>query len=309
MPESPFFSIIMPLYNKKPYVARAVDSVMSQSYQDFELIIVDDGSTDGSISEIPDNNPKIKLIRQKNSGPSIARNRGIEEANGQYVTFNDADDYYYEFKLEKTARLLLNHPDIEWLISAFDLKIDDDSHYRGFRNIAGDRISGEPVVINNALLDLDISGIHINGLCVKIGLIRDLLKGFREDMHCFEITDIMIRCAMARPRVIVDPAALYSVVDVPNSAFKSSENKTHGAQLLSQIYLALNNDFRRTTKHYEKKGMGMCFSHVSGLIRSNKKSTARRYLLHSFPYKKNREWLKYYLRCMTPNWLLSGNRN
>ncbi|WP_319405979.1 glycosyltransferase family 2 protein [uncultured Desulfosarcina sp.] len=309
MSETPFFSIIMPLYNKQPYVKRAVNSIMRQSFHDFELIVVDDGSTDGSIFEIPDNNPKIRLFRQQNSGPSIARNRGIEEATGQYVTFIDADDYYYEFKLEQNARLLLDHPDIDWLISAFDLKSGDDSNFRGFKNLAGAPINGEPIVINNALLDLDISGIHINGLCVKKDLIWSLLKGFREDIHCFEITDIMIRCALVRPRVIVDPTPLYSVVDVPNSAFKSSENKTYGSRRMSQLYIVLNNDFRRTVKHYENKGMGMCFSHVAGLIQSKKKDMAKQYLLHSFPYKKNGEWVKYFLRCLIPAWLLNGNRN
>ena len=302
MAESPFISIVMPLYNKRPYVKRAVNSVLGQSFTDFELIIVDDGSTDGSAAEIPGNEKKIKLIRQQNNGPSIARNRGIQESSGHFVTFLDADDYYYENKLEKNANLLLAHPGVEWLVSAFDLQIGDEKYCRPISDLTGDSFSGEPAVVNNALLELDLSGIHINGLCISKSLIWSSLNGFRENIHCFEITDLLIRCALARPTGLIDPASLYRVVDVPDSAFKSSEKKTHGAQHMSQLYRRLSSDLEQTMVHYRQKGVVMSYSHVRGLIQSQKKKEALQYLRHSFPYKKNRKWLKFYLLCLMPDW-------
>src|SRR5271157_4444878 len=96
----PLVSVIMPLYNKRPYVERSIESISSQTYSNWELIIVDDGSTDGSADVVPRDDRRIKLLRQANSGPGAARNRGTEMASGDYLAFIDADDCYYPFKLE-----------------------------------------------------------------------------------------------------------------------------------------------------------------------------------------------------------------
>lgn len=91
----PFFSIVMPLYNKENYVKKTIDTVLNQTFQDFELVIVNDGSADKSsiiVEQI--NNSHIKLINQKNSGVSVARNNGIKLAKADYIVFLDADDIW-----------------------------------------------------------------------------------------------------------------------------------------------------------------------------------------------------------------------
>ncbi|MGR2945614.1 glycosyltransferase family A protein [Vibrio vulnificus] len=91
----PRFSIIIPLYNKKGLISKTIESVLSQTYINFEIIVVDDGSTDGSIESISGlNDERLKLFRKKNGGVSSARNYGIKKAEGQYVAFLDADDEY-----------------------------------------------------------------------------------------------------------------------------------------------------------------------------------------------------------------------
>lgn len=92
----PFFSIISPVYNTAPYLAQFLDSVLSQSFRDFELILVDDGSTDGS-AEIcmrrQQEDSRIQIYTQKNAGAGAARNKGIEVCTGQFLLFFDSDDW------------------------------------------------------------------------------------------------------------------------------------------------------------------------------------------------------------------------
>jgi glycosyltransferase involved in cell wall biosynthesis len=86
-------SVIIPLFNKAPYIERALESVASQTFRDFELIVVDDGSTDDSTARVEKfSDPRLRLIRQENAGPGSARNRGLREAKGEFVAFLDADD-------------------------------------------------------------------------------------------------------------------------------------------------------------------------------------------------------------------------
>ena len=102
----PQVSVVIPLYNKAPYIDRALRSVLAQTFQDFEVIIVDDGSTDGGAKIVKSTTDKrIKLIQQKNSGVSAARNRGIQESKSKLIAFLDADDEWKSRFLEVILRL------------------------------------------------------------------------------------------------------------------------------------------------------------------------------------------------------------
>ena len=107
------FSIIIPLYNKAPYVRKAVESVVGQTYGEWELLIVDNGSTDGS-SEIAAGftDPRIRLLRlEENIGPGGARNHGVKESTAPYICFLDADDWWEPTFLEEMAGLIERHPE------------------------------------------------------------------------------------------------------------------------------------------------------------------------------------------------------
>ena len=95
-------SVIVPVYNAKDYIIRCIDSILEQTFKDIELILIDDGSTDGSelICDRYKSNNTVKVIHQENRGVSSARNRGLEVATGTYVAFVDSDDY-----LEKNMRV------------------------------------------------------------------------------------------------------------------------------------------------------------------------------------------------------------
>ena len=104
MPETPRFSVIVPAYNVEAFVGEAIESVLRQSVSDWELIIVDDGSTDATASIVHRfTDPRIHFIRQENAGVSAARNRGIAAARGAYFAFLDADDRLRPTALERLS--------------------------------------------------------------------------------------------------------------------------------------------------------------------------------------------------------------
>lgn len=105
------FSIVIPLYNKEKYVAKTIQSILSQTFQEFEIVIVDDGSTDQSVNEIKKiNDDRIRIISQQNAGVSAARNRGIAEAKYDLITFLDADDLWEKDFLETIMNLQIKYP-------------------------------------------------------------------------------------------------------------------------------------------------------------------------------------------------------
>lgn len=96
-----FFSIIIPLYNKEHFIENTIQSIMNQTFQDFEIIVVNDGSTDRSEEKLFQfKDSRIQYFRKKNEGVSATRNCGIEKANANFITFLDADDYWYPTFLE-----------------------------------------------------------------------------------------------------------------------------------------------------------------------------------------------------------------
>lgn len=104
-------SIIIPLYNKEHFIAQTLNSVLNQTYTDFEVIIVNDGSTDKSVDIVLGfNDKRINIVNQVNKGVSAARNTGIKLAKGDYIAFLDADDEWHPEFLEKMHKLAMTYP-------------------------------------------------------------------------------------------------------------------------------------------------------------------------------------------------------
>ena len=123
---SDLVSIIMPSYNTAQYITETIQSVIDQTYHNWELIIVDDCSTDNTdivIGKIKD--PRIRYIKnEKNSGAAVSRNRALREANGRWVAFLDSDDLWKPEKLEKQLR--------HWLLTTISYHDEQESYYHGF---------------------------------------------------------------------------------------------------------------------------------------------------------------------------------
>ena len=108
------FSVVIPLYNKARYIESAIASVLAQSVQDFEIIVIDDGSTDGGADIVAANaDPRVRLFRQPNAGVSVTRNRAISMAKGQWVAFLDADDWHHPDYLYSLVAAQELHPTVD----------------------------------------------------------------------------------------------------------------------------------------------------------------------------------------------------
>jgi len=107
----PRVSVVIPSFDRWPLLAEAIDSVLAQSYRDFELIVVDDGSTDATARELPKMASRLRFLSTPRKGVAAARNLGVSLARGHYVAFLDSDDLWLSRKLEKQTQFMHQHPE------------------------------------------------------------------------------------------------------------------------------------------------------------------------------------------------------
>lgn len=121
--KEPFFSVVIPVHNKEPHIRRSISSVLKQSFSNFELIVIDDASTDGSILELEKfDDQRIRILKRDTPGPGgyAARNLGIEKAKSDWIAFLDADDEWENIHLEKYHEIIHNYPEVDFLVSGYD---------------------------------------------------------------------------------------------------------------------------------------------------------------------------------------------
>lgn len=114
-----FFTVICPTYNSENYIKKNFYSLLSQKNQDFEVIYIDDGSTDDTvliIKKLIKNYPNFKIFEKKHEGPGAARNLGITKSNGEWISFIDADDIWYSLKLQKVNKAILENSSTNFVV-------------------------------------------------------------------------------------------------------------------------------------------------------------------------------------------------
>lgn len=207
----PFFSIVIPNYNKEDYLEECIDSVLDQTFQDFELLIVDNGSNDKSIEILKNyekrNDPRIKVFFLEDSGiPSIARNHGIKNASADWISFLDSDDIWFPKKLEETRKAILQEGDDVALIAHWE-------QIYNIREPAG--ISKFRSVNSKHYEDLLFNGNYISTSTVtakKEFLVK--LNGFQEsrDFIIVEDYDMWLRlAALGKVKMIEETLACFRV--------------------------------------------------------------------------------------------------
>jgi glycosyltransferase involved in cell wall biosynthesis len=187
-------SVVIPLFNKVGYICRAIQSVLCQSHADFELIIVDDGSTDNSVErvrEIPDH--RIHLIRQENAGVSAARNRGVREARSNLVAFLDADDEWLPDFLETVLQLKARFPEAKVWGTAYAMQ-----NGSGRLTLIQSVKTNQACLINFWAAAIVAQPIHPSSMLLeKIAL--EAAGGFHPNMIRLEDTEMLVRMALRHP--------------------------------------------------------------------------------------------------------------
>lgn len=127
MPNKESISVIIPVYNAEEYVGEAIESVLNQTVEPLEILVINDGSTDGSAEKVKEYAPDVKLISQKNKGIGGARNTGIKKAKGELFAFLDSDDLWPEDHLKNLISVLENNEDISIVSGHVKQFLNDES--------------------------------------------------------------------------------------------------------------------------------------------------------------------------------------
>lgn len=200
----------MPAYNAAAHVRRAIDSVLAQTWQDLELLVVDDGSSDGTLDVLAEYGTRLRVLQQANAGPAAARNHGLSEARGEYVAFLDADDFWETEKVAAQVVLLDAQADIGFCSTATRV-VDGGGH-----TVAQWPCLPKGTPLPDALF---VNGAAISGSTSGVMARRTLLQqsgGFDAALRGFEDPDLWIRLAACTGYACI-PQTLTVVVRTPGS--------------------------------------------------------------------------------------------
>jgi glycosyltransferase involved in cell wall biosynthesis len=226
MKQTPTVSVIVPAYNSATTIVRALDTVFAQTWPDFEVIVIDDGSDDDLEKVLLPYDGSVTLIRQQNHGAAAARNTGARAARGQYLAFLDADDFWHERKLELQLRAFEQRPDtvLCW------------THHQYCA--PGPTPLATPIpeaYVPEPQFGARLADIFLWPYLGTPGVMmpRDVftgLGGFREDLKCAEDVDLWLRAAHFGPTALI-PWPLFYVVRSPSSLTSSNVDAAFGDNL------------------------------------------------------------------------------
>jgi glycosyltransferase involved in cell wall biosynthesis len=197
-------SVIIPLYNKRDYIIRCLESIRAQTVSDFEAVVIDDGSTDGG-ADVAETmrDPRIRVIRQPNAGPGAARNRGLQETSGDLVAFLDADDEWRPGFLEAMLRLASVYPNSGFFATGYRRTFGLDYD----REITLASADGSSIEISN-YLEWATEGdfLSSSSIAVRRGVLSQV-GYFQENEPLGEDVDLWVRIGI-RYRLAFEPAIL-----------------------------------------------------------------------------------------------------
>lgn len=240
----PAFSVIVPVYNTEAYLCRCVDSILNQSFDDFELILVNDGSTDKSgaiCDEYAGKSDKVKVIHRQNGGICAARNAGLQTAQGKYIAFCDSDDYWTPFFLEKLVGLF-RHKNVGLAICGFQSVNHAGIPVNGRCSV--DRKEDDRILtINNDMFWSLFNDKRI-GSCWDKAYISEIIRisglRFDENITSVEDTDFVVRYISS-----LEPERRVAVTDDRLYMYQTTEHTSLVHSYDPQKWLMFQHLFRR----------------------------------------------------------------
>ncbi len=274
-------SVIMPAYNSEVYIRESIDSVLAQTFTDFELIVVDDGSTDNTAGIVESyTDSRIRLLRQPNRGVSVARNTGLDAARGQFISFLDSDDLYYPDFL-KVAYQLNQSNQTEMSFTNFTESYGvEDMNKTGLRKIRcfiKDKLLGTRILTPDSQIDF----LQTNIDCVMISqkLIDWYHLRFVPGVRMFEDWNFLNKAFIAAQKI----SGVYSCHSHYRRHADSASFIEYGSpeeatpidiradELAFAERFGLNGEFIRRIKRYET------FKKFKSLVRQKKRKEAAQY--------------------------------
>jgi len=187
----PEVSVIIPTYNRSGFVVEAVNSVLSQTFDDLEVVVVNDGSSDETARVLENfNDPRVKPMHQANVGRSTARNRGFAESSGQFIVFLDDDDLFLPEKLEKQVNFLRENPDTGLVASGFNYVAHDEQIIQTAHPWKHVPVLGWRSCI------LEIGALHLSAVLVRRSAVLNLDVPFHDGLEACEDTDFFVRLSL-----------------------------------------------------------------------------------------------------------------
>jgi len=227
----PFFSVIIPLYNKEKHIEHTLKSVLAQTFSDFEVIVVNDGSTDNSLDLVYTfSDPRLQIFSTENQGVSQARNFGVSKSNGNFIAFLDADDIWFPHHLQELKNLVEDFPNCGLYCKAYEKDYFGTTTIKGsykdishnFRGIVSD-------YFHNSLTD-SIAWTSSVALPKHIFL---SLKGFDTALRSGQDTDLWIRIAL-NYQVAFDTKISTKRIITHNQHLSTSKNRKDRLKIIEK---------------------------------------------------------------------------
>lgn len=213
---APLVSIVIPLYNKAEWIIPTLQSIVNQSYTNWECIIIDDGSTDNSYNLVTDffaiNEGMWKIVKQVNQGQAVARNLGISHSNGKYIALLDADDLWFARKLEKQVHFLERNSSVSLLYCSY--VVFEDTLRKNMRVI---KFGDSKKMVRNWFQMLGFGGLIESVSLIRASLFQEI-GFFDSSLSTSSGLDIALRAML-----VTDTAILGDVL----VAYRISENQWH----------------------------------------------------------------------------------
>lgn len=216
----PFFSVIIPLYNKEAFIENTMKSVLNQTFTDFEVIVVNDGSTDKSLEKVNGiKDSRVVISNQENSGASATRNKGLTLASSDYIAFLDADDLWLEDHLQTLYMLIQDFPQAGIFASRYQL-VFKNNHVSTpeFKDVANDF---RGIITDYFKSSLNYAVATSSSIVVPAKIFKEL-GNFKTYISSGQDTDMWLRIALQYPVAISDKVTASYLHFIDNSLSKTS---------------------------------------------------------------------------------------